>query len=595
MAGRALYRTWRPSTFEEVVGQEHVTRTLVNALASNRIVHAYLFSGPRGTGKTSTARILAKAVNCLERSDEPKGETQGIPCNECAQCRAIDEGRSMDLIEIDAASNRGIDEIRDLREKVNFAPSQSRAKFYIIDEVHMLTAPAFNALLKTLEEPPAHAYFVLATTEAHRIPATIVSRCQRFDFRPIPLPQIVEQLERIALAEGIEADAAALETMARHATGSMRDAVSLLDQAASYEGERITSDRVQAILGAVPPETVAALARALAERDVPGGLGLVDEAIGNGADARQLTKAVMEYLRGVLLVATAERDPPSATPETAKDMADLANHFGVGRLMRTLRQLGQAHYDLGTTFPPQLPLEMVVVRAAEGERPEADGRAAAGERPASAGRAAAAERSAQAEVPTNQSEVPEEDVEHKAEEAAPEPEAGTEEEPPSAAPEADRSAPDPRGGAKVRKRAAAGDPEALARLEAGWDQMLQDIKVKNIHVEALLKSSEPVSVEDRVVTLGFYYPFHRGKVESPRLRELVEDALSGVLGGTYQLSCVLLPDRARKQATGEKPPRRSAKVPPEEIASIRDDPLIKAALEMGAEVTKTVPSGGSEG
>ncbi len=477
---------------------------------------------------------------------------------------------------------------------MNFAPSQSRAKFYIIDEVHMLTAPAFNALLKTLEEPPDHAYFVLATTEAHRIPATIVSRCQRFDFRPIPLPKIVEQLERIAEAEGIEADGAALETMARHATGSMRDAVSLLDQAASYEGERITLDRVQAILGAVPPETVAGLARALAERDVPSGLGLVDEAIGNGADARQLTKAVMEYLRGVLLVATAGRDPPEVTAETAQEMADLATHFTVDRLMSTLRQLGQAHFDLGTAFPPQLPLELVVVRTAESERTEAGREARTAGRPTAGDRPEAGGRASQAKVPAAQPEASEERVDDGPEEAVRAPDEA-EEEPPPAVDHADGTPTSPRRGTKAAKRAAPGDPEALARLEAGWDEMLQRIKAKNIHVEALLKSSEPVSVEDQVVTLGFYYPFHKGKVESRRLRVLVEEAVSEVLGRTYELSCVLLPGRVGREARGEKSPRRSAKVPPEEIASIQDDPLIKAALEMGAEVTGTVPGGGSEG
>ncbi|MBI4300451.1 MAG: DNA polymerase III subunit gamma/tau, partial [Chloroflexi bacterium] len=224
MTSQVFYRKWRPSTFAEVVGQEPVTRTLRNALIEERLAHAYLFCGPRGTGKTSTARILAKAVNCLGPTVDRE------PCNTCSTCQAISEGRALDLIEIDAASNRGIDEIRDLREKVNYAPNEMRYKVYIIDEVHMLTEPAFNALLKTLEEPPRHTIFILATTEVHKIPATILSRCQRFDFRRLPLGAATDRLRHICAEEGIEAEVEALNLIARSATGSLRDAENLLQQ-----------------------------------------------------------------------------------------------------------------------------------------------------------------------------------------------------------------------------------------------------------------------------------------------------------------------------------------------------------------------------
>ena len=247
MASQALYRKWRSRTFEDIVAQDHVTHTLANALHSGRIAHAYLFTGPRGTGKTSTARLLAKAANCLGPEDGPR------PCNQCPICQAVDEGRLIDLIEIDAASNRGIDEIRDLREKVNFRPNEARYKVYVIDEVHMLTNEAFNALLKTLEEPPGHVIFVLATTEPHKIPATVLSRCQRFDFRRIPAADIVGRLRYIAEQEGILVKDDALAFIARQATGSLRDAISLLDQLVAYGEETVSVEQVQQILGLVPP------------------------------------------------------------------------------------------------------------------------------------------------------------------------------------------------------------------------------------------------------------------------------------------------------------------------------------------------------
>ncbi|MDX1521156.1 MAG: DNA polymerase III subunit gamma/tau, partial [Anaerolineae bacterium] len=291
MASQALYRKWRSQTFNEVVGQQHVIQTLSNALELGRVAHAYLFSGPRGTGKTTTARLLAKAVNCQHE------EQASRPCNECHICTAINEARLLDLIEIDAASNTGVDDIRDLRDKVGFRPSEAKIKFYIIDEVHMLSNSAFNALLKTLEEPPEHVIFVLATTEPEKIPATITSRCQRFDFKRIRLDAISKHLEHIAQHEGVEAEAAALDFIARQSGGSMRDAISLLDQLIAYGSGSITLELVQTVLGSVTSQSVISLTDAIIDQDVAAGLDVINQVVGDGVDPRQMAREVVEYLR----------------------------------------------------------------------------------------------------------------------------------------------------------------------------------------------------------------------------------------------------------------------------------------------------------
>ena len=350
MAYVALYRKWRPQGFDALVGQEAVRTALTNALETGRIAHAYLFAGPRGTGKTSTAKILAKAVNC-EHGPTPN------PCNECQNCVRINDGTSMDVFEIDAASNRGIDEIRDLREKVAFAPVSGRYKVYIIDEVHMLTTEAFNALLKTLEEPPPHVIFILATTEPHKIPATIHSRCQRFDFRRVTDADIVKRLREVADGSGIAADDDALQLIAVQADGGMRDALSLLDQC-GVMAERVTAETVRSVLGIVGREALRELVKAIGEGQVPKALELLETLFAGGKDVKQIITELAEYLRAVLLYKASPDYREIYLTDTKEAIAALEGLYSTDRLMAAEERLHQCTIELRQSVRGRIAAEM---------------------------------------------------------------------------------------------------------------------------------------------------------------------------------------------------------------------------------------------
>jgi DNA polymerase-3 subunit gamma/tau len=311
MASQVFYRKWRPQTLADVVGQEPVTRTLANALATGRVAHAYLFCGPRGTGKTSTGRILAKALNCLTNG---KGE----PCNTCTMCQAFNEGRALDLIEIDGASNTSVDDVRELKDKIGFAPNLARYKVYIIDEVHMLSTSAFNALLKTLEEPPPHVIFILATTEIHKVPLTIISRCQRFDFRRLPQSVVVNKLKDICNHEGINVEPQALALIARAATGSLRDAENLLEQLVLYHGSNVSLEQAQSELGISGDMCIRQLAQHILKKDVAGGLAVINNVAVDGVDLRQFNRGLVDYLRDMLLVKSGAGDTADLPADTVK-------------------------------------------------------------------------------------------------------------------------------------------------------------------------------------------------------------------------------------------------------------------------------------
>ncbi len=544
---QALYRRFRPQTFDQVVGQEHVVRTLRNALASGRVHHAYLFAGPRGTGKTTTARLLAKAVNCL--AEDPAQR----PCNVCAICQAVNEGRLMDLIEIDAASNTGVDDVRELRERVGFRPSEARYKVYVIDEVHMLSTAAFNALLKTLEEPPPHAIFVLATTEAHKIPATILSRCQRLDFRRIPLATMVERLEQIARQEGLTIEREALTLVARQATGSMRDAESLLDQLAAYNEGGITVAEVRAALGTGDEAAVTTLTDALATRDVAAGLAVISQVVEQGSDPRQFARQVVEHLRALLLTSTGAGETPIHVPEEQRDaFRAQAARFTPQQLTRAIRLFNQAATETRVAWQPQLLLELALMEAvlpADAAAPPASPPPPPPTRPQPAGRGPST-----TSAPSSRSTSP----------SSP---------PASPAAPPDRPAPPATEPDSPPSSATAC---TLDEVASRWSALLSEIRSRNLSLEALLRSCRPVAVEENTVLLGFEHAFHKGRVGEENNRRLVEDTLTRLLGRSVQVRCVLSQENsAPVQAS------------PSSASPSEEDPLIQRAMqELGARVVR---------
>ncbi len=360
MNAQVLYRKWRPQRLEEVVGQPTVTQTLRYALATGRVAHAYLFCGPRGTGKTSTARIIAKAMNCLDLQE-------GEPCNRCALCREVDQGGALDIIEMDAASNRGIDEIRDLRERVQYAPTQGRYKTYIIDEVHQLTEAAANALLKTLEEPPPHVIFVLATTDPQKVPATIISRCQRFDFRRLSQVDVVRRLQQICDGEGAKAEPGALEVIARNAWGSLRDATNILEQAVISYGSPLQAAQVRELLGLSDDEVALQVAAFALGGDVGRGLAALNAAASQGVDLRRFHRNLVEYLRAVLLVKAQAPETLDYPEPIREEVARLAQAHPLARIYQVLRAFANAIPRQDSPSPLTLELALVESSLPQGE------------------------------------------------------------------------------------------------------------------------------------------------------------------------------------------------------------------------------------
>ena len=582
MTSQVYYRKWRPQRLADLVGQEPVVHTLKQAITRQRIAHAYLFCGPRGTGKTSTARVLAKAVNCLAPQD-------GEPCNACQLCTAVNEGRALDLVEIDAASNRGIDEIRSIREKIQYAPIEATYKVYVLDEAHMLTDAAADALLKTLEEPPAHVIFILATTEPHRLPSTIVSRCQRFDFRRITPAAMVERLAQICAAEGIDAEPSALHAMARNATGSLRDAENLLEQAVTSLGSPLGLEQVRLLLGLTSEERVRSLTDHIMQGRIPQALALLNAIASEGLDLRQLHRQMVDELRDLLLIKSDAREMVAQPEEVVQEQSALVAQVPLERLLHTLRLLGQVNFR--HDVPTALPLELAVIEAARMEAPrdvsQMDRAPSGASRPAPS----------PSPLPSRPPAPAPPAAQPTARQAAPQPtmsspstsDRSAEPLPVLSGPaQADASVPPESFAAEsfpapspvapatpaIGSTASVREPGMESRLEREWDGIIKVLsrqKGRRFNLGALLRACRQRRLEGDTLALEFSHQSHmermRDEMDNPESRRTFLETVTTALGITTTLNLVFSAPNGREGAD-----------------KTFQSPLLQAALGMGGKI-----------
>lgn len=505
MSYLALYRKWRPKTFGDLVGQDHVVRTLKNALEKNKVSHAYLFSGVRGTGKTSTAKILSKALNCLNM-------VGGEPCNQCANCLKINEGSFMDIIEIDAASNRGIDEIRDLREKIKFMPVEGLVKVYIIDEVHMLTGEAFNALLKTLEEPPGHIVFILATTEPHKIPLTILSRCQKFDFHKIPNDLLIERLKLIVADSQGEIEDEAIVLIAKLSGGGLRDAISLLDQCLTSYDHRITTEDVSQIAGIVDDQMIIALFKSIANKNINQVMSIYEDIKEKGKSTGQLLHDLIEGFKNLMIIKSVKDASKFivASAETIEELKNIADMFIEDEVLAYIYSLAELESRIKYSIHPDLLLEVELIRLVGGTK------------------------KAGPKLP----KITEED-EAIAEEKTP------------VLKEEDLVAEPTIEEAIVKKKLERSKEElSLSKL---WDRFIKVINEKNKTLNAYYKEVSHKELEGNKLKVYFEdkYEFHKLRAESPENLKVAEDFLREIAGKKIQLEIFINKIEVKKEKTAE--------------------------------------------
>ncbi|MBE0688255.1 MAG: DNA polymerase III subunit gamma/tau [Anaerolineaceae bacterium] len=545
----ALYRKWRPQLWDQVVGQDHIVQTLKNAIRSDRIGHAYLFSGPRGTGKTTTARLLAKAVNCQSTDLKTR------PCNKCINCLSVNQSRFMDLIEIDAASNTSVDDVRDLREKIGFSPSQGKFKVYIIDEVHMLSTAAFNALLKTLEEPPSHAIFILATTEVHKIPATVLSRCQRHEFRRIPVITIVELLKELVVAEKLKVDEDTLFMIARQSTGALRDAISLLDQLSST-GDVITLELAQQVLGTATNQTVINLVDMICIQDTKGCLDQLHTALDSGTDPRQFARQMVDYLRGLMLIQLGNEKTMDVTDEVRQIMGKQTRKISMVILTELVKLFNNAANESRLAWQPSLALELAIAQGVQlfdvqNSPPfvSNESREVESKSPKQSKSKQESEKSKQVMRVNNETEKSE--AEKVFEGAVKE------------------NIPD------VQEPLTDGEEPELKTL-IGINEVRESLtEVKNLirnyrkNTEALLASARSFSMKNGVIIIGFQSPVLKERLEKGDHQEIIQRAFSHVLGVDTKVKAVVINAKSNLL---------------EHEDEFEPDSLVSAALDLGGKI-----------